>query len=141
MESMRLAHVLLLSAWGGLVLAEAVVEVAARDDEGLRRAARLHFWIDVLVEAPLLFAVLATGTVLATRVHPWTPTHWVKIFAGLVAVSANLYCVAVVVLRHVRAANDSELRKLSARIRLVAPAIGLPAAALAAWIGFTRFFG
>jgi len=141
MESIRLAHLLLLSAWAGLVLAEGVVELAARDDAGLRHAARIHFLMDVLIEAPLLVAVFGTGIVLATRVGSFTPAHWLKIAAGIVAVGANLYCVAVVVRRRARERDDAELRRLSARIRFVAPAIGFPAAAVAAWIGFSRFFG
>ncbi len=133
------AHLTALAAWGGLVVLESFIELRARDDRALHRAARTHFLLDVFVELPLLVAVLATGAVLAARVPVWTTLHTMKVAAGLTAVVANLYCVAIVFRRHAARDRVDALRRDTVRVRVVSPAIGLPAAALAAWIGVTHF--
>ncbi len=139
MDPLHTAHLVVLSAWGGLVAAEGVLEVGARDDEALAHATRQHFWLDLLVEAPLLLGVLVTGALLTLRSLPLTSLHALKVGAGLVAVAANVYCVAVVVRRYVARADRVAVRRHSARIRLVAPTIGLPFAAVAAYVGLAYF--
>src|SRR5687768_13583126 len=100
MTQLELAHLAFIFLWGGVVLAEIVMEgVALRRDE-LETPAKLHFWIDVLVELPLLALVLVTGALLVQRAWPLSPLLQAKVIAGLVAVSMNLYCMAVVVLRY-----------------------------------------
>ncbi|MGZ3418752.1 MAG: hypothetical protein ACXWUG_01765 [Polyangiales bacterium] len=133
------AHLFALAAWALLVVVELFVEVFARDDAALRRAARTHFLIDVYLEVPLLVMVLATGIALATRLPAWTALHSLKIGAGLVAVSANLYCVAIVLRRHAQRDRVEVLRRDTKLIRIVSPAIGVPAGLVAAWIGFVHF--
>jgi hypothetical protein len=139
MSAVGHAHLAALSLWAVLVVIEGVIELGARDDAALRRAARAHYLIDVWLEVPLLLAVLATGIVLAARVPLWTSLHFVKISAGLVAIAANLYCVAIVVRRHGARESKDALRRDSVLIRVVSPAIGVPAAAVAAWIGIVHF--
>ncbi|MBI2395776.1 MAG: hypothetical protein HYV09_39795 [Deltaproteobacteria bacterium] len=139
MDTLASGHLLALGAWGALVMVEGFVELGARDDDALRRAARTHFLLDVWIELPLLAAVLATGVALALRVPSWTALHSTKVAAGLVAVAANLYCVVIVMRRHATRDRVDALRRDSVRIRLVSPALGLPAAAIAAWIGFVHF--
>ncbi len=140
MDSARLLHLLLLGAWAGLLLAEGVVEGLARGEEGgLRAAARIHYWMDLLIEAPLLAGVIATGIVLAVQAPVLTPTHWIKIGAGLVAVGANAYCVVVVVRRYRQRDDLAALKRHSRRILLASPAVGLPFGALAAYLGFAHF--
>lgn len=135
---MPLLHFALLCAWGGVVLAEAVLEIASARAGQLGFAAVIHYWIDILVEAPLLAGVLATGSVLLARVWPPGPLLGVKVVAGLVAVAANAYCVGVVVVRHRHREDDAALERRSRRIRIVSPAVGVPAALIAAWIGLLR---
>ena len=79
------------------MLAEPVVELSATDDAGRRVASRLHHRTDLFIELPLLAGILLTGAWRSARTWPLTPLHWVKIAAGLVAVSANLVCVGFVV--------------------------------------------
>jgi hypothetical protein len=93
----------------------------------------------VFLELPLLLVVLVTGAALASRVPAWTPLHSVKIAAGLLAVAANLYCVAIVLRRHAARDRIEAVRRDTVLIRVVSPAIGAPAAAVAAWIGFVYF--
>ncbi len=48
--------------------------------------------MDLLIELPLLAAVVVTGAVLAKRAWPLSTLHGVKIAAGSTAVAANLWC-------------------------------------------------
>ena len=138
MSPLHDAHLVLLSLWGGFVLAEGVVELAARDDASRRAAARLHYWMDVLVELPLLAGVLATGGLLAARSWPLTRLHWIKVAAGLAAVAMNLFCVAHVVARQRRAGDPAALRRHGRFVKLAA-GLGLPFALVAATLGFAYF--
>ena len=95
----HVAHLLALGVWAGLVAAELMIEVGGARQPALRGAvARLHHLIDVYVEAPVLVAVVGTGTVLLTRTAP-DALLWTKVALGLGAVGANAACVVVVVRR------------------------------------------
>ncbi|WP_410970084.1 hypothetical protein, partial [Salmonella sp. SAL4458] len=72
MESLHLAHLIVLGMWLGVVITEVLFEFAASDAESLRAAARFHYKVDKYGELPILFAVLATGTILAVRAWPLT---------------------------------------------------------------------
>ena len=118
---------------------EAVIEVYPFRRAELHPATiQLHFWIDLLVELPLVLAVLATGGILLYLTDPITPLHLVKVaFAGT-AIGVNLFCIAVVVRRAQRfrrTADDGPLWRAS-RIVLACFVTGLLAAAVAATIGF-----
>jgi len=136
MEPWHLAHLVVLAAWGGLVAAEAVVELTARTDEQRRHTATIHYWMDLLVELPLLAGVVVTGAVLVAQTWPLGTRELVKIGAGLAAVAANGLCVVHVVLRHRRASDRSDLARHERAIRLSA-AVGLPFAAVALALGLT----
>lgn len=134
-----LIHLVLLAFWGGVVLTEGVIELLPRRRRELHpTTVTFHYWIDLLVEAPLILGVLVTGSVLLAMVWPPTTAHLVKIgFAGL-AVAANATCIALVIRRKRRAdaglAEDA-LWGISDRILLSAK-LGLPLALVAAGIGF-----
>ncbi len=138
MDPLRVAHLVVLSSWAGVVLAEVVVELAARDPASRRQTAILHYWIDLLFELPILAGVLVTGAWLTVRQWPLTPLHWVKIAAGLGAVAANLACVLLVVLRKRRLDDDEALLRHGARVRRSA-LVGVPLAAVAAYVGFAYY--
>ena len=93
MEPLHVAHLIVLGMWLGVVITEVLFEFAASDAQSLRAAARFHYKVDKYGELPILVAVLATGTILAVRAWPWTPLHFIKIAASLVAVGAALICV------------------------------------------------
>jgi len=133
-----MAHLIALGLWGGLVAGEAVVELKSRSDDECRYAAKLHYRMDLIVELPLLAAVLLTGAVLAARAWPFSALHWAKISAGLVAVCANLWCVRHVVIRYRRSEDVEALRRHGQWVRVTA-SVGLPFAAVALYIGLAYF--
>jgi len=126
-----LVHLVLLGLWGGVVAAEMVVEDLGRRNQELQApAARFHYWIDLLVELPLLIGVTGSGLVLAALRWPLSGLHWIKIVLACVAIGANLICVAVVLRRH-KQQEHALTRKL-----FVLVGVGLPAALVAATLGF-----
>jgi hypothetical protein len=137
MRPAALLHLVFVSMWGGLVLAEIVVEILGDKNEARRaHAATLHFWIDVLIEIPLLVGVVATGGLLVAAT-PLDRDLIVKLVAAAIAIAANLYCAAAVVLRYTRRESAAAVQRLRWRVR--ASAIGFPFAAVAAYIGLSRF--
>lgn len=133
----RLLHLCLVSIWAGVLLCELVVELSARDDEGRRRAAHAHFWIDVCVEAPVLFGVLGSGTWLLGDVVSWTSLHTIKIACALAAIGINLSCVWLVVRRYGHRDDPALLARDHARVRFAA--LGFPPGIVAAYIGLHYF--
>lgn len=136
---MALAHLIFLGLWGGAVLVELVIELHARGRaEREAVASELHFWIDLLIELPLLLAVLGTGFALAARQPVFPALLTAKIALGLTAILANLICVGVVIQRRRevrRGASEPRVAVLSRRVRLTATP-GLPAGLAALYLGF-----
>jgi hypothetical protein len=138
-DLLAMLHLISLSLWGGVVATEAVIEVYPFRQKDLHAAAiRFHYWIDLLVELPLVVAVVATGILLFLMVDPLTPLHWLKICLGGAAVAVNLFCIAVVVKRGRRLSRDRDDGPLwrASRTVLACFAVGLACAAGAAALGF-----
>lgn len=134
MDNLRLAHLLFLASWGGLVLAETVIELGSRpDDAGAVQTARLHFVIDGLFEVPLLAGIVATGALLLARAWPPTPLLVAKLACAVIALGANVYCAWLVVRRHRSAGDPAAVHRLASRIRLTG--IGVPFGLVALIIG------
>jgi len=136
-RSAHLIHLLLLGFWGGLVLAETVVEVALRHRADARTAARLHFWMDVCIELPLLLGILATGGWMLWTVWPPPRILIIKVVLALVAITANLVCMVLVILRWVRQGDPAAVERLGRWVR--ATAVGIPFGVVALYLGLTRF--
>jgi hypothetical protein len=137
MSSRHVAHLVLLGMWAGLVLAETVIEFGPRVRPELWPAsARFHFWMDMLIEAPILIGVVVTGTLLLLRV-PLDAALAVKSAAGLLAVGANAACMVVVVRRARPGVDAAEARRLSAQVVATA-LLGLPCALAALVLGWWR---
>jgi hypothetical protein len=132
-------HLVVLSLWGGVVATEAVIEIYPFRERALHPATiRFHYWIDLLVELPLVLAVIATGVALAVSLDRLTPLHVVKLGFGAAAITVNLVCIAIVVRRGRRLAldpDDGPLWPASRRV-LACFAVGLLCAAVAATLGF-----
>ena len=137
MEQLRVAHLIVLGMWLGVVITEALFEFAASDAESLRAAARFHYRVDRFGELPILFAVFVTGTILAVRGWPLTPLHFIKIAASLVAVGSNLICTLWVFQR--RPIEDVKvLLGFRRRIWSLA-AVGVVFGTLALYLGLVYF--
>jgi hypothetical protein len=136
---LAMVHLVILSLWGGVVATEAVIELYPFRQRELHAATiRFHYWIDLLVELPLVLAVITTGVALLWLADPVTPLHLVKIGLGGATVAVNLFCIVVVVKRGrwlQRDADDGPLRRAS-RTVLMCFAAGLLCAAGAAVLGF-----
>ena len=137
MSGLHLAHLLLLGMWAGLVFAEVIVELLPRTHPELWPAAiRFHFWMDLLVEAPILFGVVTTGALLLMH-GPIDPALAVKSAAGLLAVGANATCIVVVVRRARSRTDAARVRRLSAGV-LATALLGIPCALVAFILGLQR---
>jgi hypothetical protein len=135
MDPLHVWHLILLALWGGIVLAEVVVELVGRDEAHVAAAATMHYWIDLLLELPVIAGILATGTVLAVRAWPLDRLHWLKIGAGLLAIAANLFCALVVVKRrHAKADARAAYRR-----PIFLSLTGLPFGVLALYVGLRYF--
>jgi hypothetical protein len=138
-DLVAMLHLIMLSLWGGVVATEAVIEVYPFRQNSFHAATiRFHYWIDLLVELPLVIAVISTGTLLFFLVDPLTPIHWVKICFGGAAVAVNLFCIIVVVRRGKKLERHDEDASLwrSSKVVLACFATGLLCAAVAAYFGF-----
>jgi len=138
-DVLAMVHLVMLSLWGGVVATEAVIEIYPFRKRELHAATiRFHYWIDLLVELPLVLAVIATGSALFFLTDPVTPLHLVKIGLGGAAVAVNLFCIVVVVKRGRRLERDDDDGSLwrASRVVLACFAAGLLCAAGAAVLGF-----
>ncbi len=142
-DTLAMIHLMMLSLWGGVVATEAVIEIFPFRRAELHNATiRLHFWIDLLVELPLVIAVACTGTALLYLTEDVTGTHLVKVAFGTAAIAINIFCISVVfrrALRLTRGAAQTKLWPLS-RIVLACFVFGLAVAAVAATLGFRLAF-
>jgi len=140
LDLVTMVHLIMLSMWGGVVATEAVIEIYPFRTHDLAEATiRLHFWIDLLVELPLVLAVVATGIASVCLSEQITGMHVVKIaFAGA-AVGVNLFCIVVVLRRdrQRRAGATPERLRRASQVVLACFAVGLACAAVAAVLGFS----
>ena len=139
LDVLALAHLIMLSLWGGVVATEAVIEIYPFRKRELHAATiRFHYWIDLLVELPLVLAVVTTGIALLLLTDPVTPLHLVKIGFGGAAVAINLFCIVVVVRRGRRLERRGDEGPLwrASRTVLACFAAGLLCAGVAAMLGF-----
>jgi O-antigen/teichoic acid export membrane protein len=138
-SQVSMVHLIFLCLWGGVVATESVLELYPYRRKVLHEhSIRYHFWIDLLVELPLILGVLASGATLAILAWPLSPLHIVKISCAAVAVSANLVCIVFVIRRKQRldqGASETEMWQATRRIVMCA-VVGMPFAAAAAGLGF-----
>jgi hypothetical protein len=135
----EMLHFMLLSLWGGVVITEAVIELYPYKEKTLHDPAVIfHFYIDIFVEGPLLLGVLLTGGILAWSIK-LTALHYIKITAGLTALTMNFICIALVIKRKLlkdRGVDKNVLWRYS-RYIITAAVIGIPAAMVAIYLGLT----
>jgi hypothetical protein len=119
-------HIVVASAWMGLIAAEVVIELLAHDKTTHRFVAEAHKRIDLFFEGPLVAIVLLTGSVLLYRLWPSaTPLLLLKVVISLIAVVSNVVCIHWV-LGRARAKDDGEFYKYAKKV---------------SWTGYTIPFG
>lgn len=142
-ELLPMVHLMALSLWGGVVATEAVIEVYPfRHPESHAATIRLHYWIDLIVEAPLVLAVVVTGGILLITTESITPLHLVKVGFGGAAIAVNIYCIIVVIRRGrgLDRRGDDALFWDASRVVLACFVVGLACAGVAAALGFNLAF-
>jgi hypothetical protein len=136
-DHLRIAHLLALAVWFGIIATESVIELLPRRNPSLWPAAsHLHYWIDLALELPALLAVALTGVALAGSV-PSSTRLIAKVASGGTAVLANLVCVGLVLRRERlrrQGGSPSDLRRASRGV-VMAAAIGSPFGILSLLIG------
>ena len=139
MTGWHLAHFCALAVWGGLVLAEVVVELALRDQPAA--VAKAHYYIDLCCELPTLLAVLITGTVL-TLAAPWSALLAIKVGCGLFAVGVNVWCAWAVWRRHrdISRGSAEDTERATQKVFLSVK-LGLPAGLVALYLGLRLRLG
>lgn len=139
MTGWHLAHFLVLALWGGLILAEVVVELALRDQPAA--VAKAHYIIDVCCELPTLAAVLITGTVL-TFGAPYCALLAIKVGCGLFAVGVNVWCAWAVWRRHRDISHVSaEATERATQRVFLSVKLGLPVGLVALYLGLRLSLG
>ena len=124
-------HVVSASAWIGLIAAETVMELMAKDRTARRFVAQAHKMIDLYFEGPLVSTVLVTGSLLLYRLWPNASLLLlVKVSAGLLAVVSNVLCIHWV-LGRARAKDDAEFSAYAHKVSLTGYTIPLGILALA----------
>ena len=134
MKILVLLHLILISIWGGVLLAEFVIETLAQAEHSMRWAARTHYCIDILFELPLVLAILFTGLLLTYQRWPLTLLHWIKIICALIAIFLNLDCCRRVMLRFHTQHNVEQLKQHTQAIKI--SALGVPFGLIAFFLGF-----
>lgn len=139
MNTLQVLHLVFIALWGGVLACEAILELLPLHNTADRKiVADLHFRIDMLVEAPLLAAILVTGALLLSQAS-WSLLLAVKVAGGLAVIGANAYCIVVVVQRHLamrRAAKEEAKASFAAhtrsiyRVSVIALPVGLGVFAL-----------
>jgi O-antigen/teichoic acid export membrane protein len=127
---MHAVHLLVVGMWAGLVGAEVILEWVCKDGPPARTAAEVHYWIDLLVEAPLVLAVTATGGLLLLDRWPPGPALAWKLALGAVPIVSCTFSIVFVLQRHRRLDDPAALATGRRRVLLSALAVGPGLAAL-----------
>jgi hypothetical protein len=123
-------HLVVASAWMGLIAAELIIERMARGKVIRQFVAKVHKTIDIYIEAPLVALVLITGCILLYRLGAGvSPMLLFKIVLGVVAVVSNVICIYWV-LRRARSKDDADFVHFARRIALTTYTIPLGLLAL-----------
>ncbi len=137
MDILPMVHFAFLAAWVGIVATEGVIELAPRFKRELHRPAMVfHYWIDLLVELPVILGIVSTGIALCFFIEKITALHIIKIALAGGAVACNLFCIFIVVKRQrIPASATEEGAWRESRKILLSFAVGCPMAVGALLIG------
>lgn len=134
MSILVIAHLVALGLWGGIVAAEVVLELQPRRNQASHEfVARTHYWIDLIIELPVIGLVITTGVALTIGAWPVPPVYWVHMGSALVAIGANLFCVTAVTRRE---HATTQTQRLAQDRRIRASVAGAAFALVAVIVGF-----
>lgn len=117
-------HLLVVGMWTGLVGAEVILEWMCREGAAARTAAQVHFWLDLLIEAPLVLAVCVTGGVLLRDAWPPSSLLGWKLAAGAIPIISCTFSIIFVLQRHRTLDDPVALAVGRRRVLLSALAVG-----------------
>lgn len=140
MAILLVLHILGVGLWLGCAGAETLLEIVGERKPELRRTViRLHYWIDLVVELPVVLLALVTGLALAAQVPADGGWDQAKRIIGLIALIANLGAIGAVIARE-RAARTGDERTLARRQSLFGTlvVVAAPAAVTALVIALAR---
>jgi hypothetical protein len=145
-------HLSFIAIFIGMYMVEAVIELYpafSKGDVALHHGTiRLHFWIDILVELPVMSVVIATGITMAVLVDKLTALHIVKISSVAMFVLIAVWCPVNVIRRHIQLKNnepEETLRKTS-KVIIATAAVSMAiffttAFILGFWLAYHRILG
>ena len=90
-HSVSVVHLCLVAAFLGLYACEVVAEAAHQKNELHPIGIRVHYFLDIFVEIPLVLGILASGVVLTLLLEEITTPHVWLIACGTVVVFACLF--------------------------------------------------
>ena len=92
------AHSSFATLWLGCILTEALFERALLPKGQISRLtlAHLHVRVDKIIEIPAIFGVLFTGLIMFKQDIQTSPSLYIMLVSGIIAIIANLYCVLLV---------------------------------------------
>jgi hypothetical protein len=98
MSTVLALHFGFATIWLGCVVTEALFERAllAGDRSAHLTLADLHVRVDKFIEVPAILVVLMTGVWMWINTTPTGTSFYVMLVSGLVAITANFYCVLLV---------------------------------------------
>lgn len=137
MDFLKIIHLMLIFTWLGLILAETIIELKGSNKLHALQTSKLHFWIDLCFEIPIVLAVLITGILLLQRVEIFSTILLMKIILGLIAILINLYCALLVVIRYTKINYLDSLDYWSRKIRFTW--LGIPLGLVSFYLGFAYF--
>ena len=149
MNGLQTLHFTVLAVWGGVLACEGILEflMPARTFVERKQVARLHFFIDMLVEGPLLILIATTGTILVihTKLSFLVEMH---LAAGLLVIIGSAACILFVAKRHLQirylsnsedsvtehALNGEKLNRVIHNLIYAFTPLGVGAFALGIWL-------
>ena len=134
-----LIHLCSVGAWLGVVTTEVLLEVYPHKDRSLYRSTiHFHYWIDLLIELPLVLLLLGSGIVLVFLSASLDLLHVLKITSGLVPVLACLAGIYVVLRRSaaLKAGKSEDDLWDGSRHIVIAVLVGAPFFTVSLGLGF-----
>jgi phage-related minor tail protein len=128
-------HLFAATAWVAIIGAETVLELHGSSTASRQLISRVHKWIDISLEGPLIAAIAISGAVLLARAWPAPPLLLVKVGAGMIALVANAFCLAWV---QARARTDDDAKAVALTKKIWFSGYAIPFGLIALVIGLLR---